>query len=505
MRAGAQALIFEGELTDGRNVVIRLARPGVALASDGVDLTGLSHPSLARVFEIGNSGGADYQILEHIDGDTLADRIRARATFSPNDVRTFVEQVSDALEHLAPLVHADLSPANIMVRRESLRFVLIDYGLTYRSEHTIMNGVEGRTPRYTPPEGFLGYRSRKWDWWSLGMLVAELLTGRHPLGDADQQTAAFAVVYGWFDVSPVVDPRWSMLVAGLLTADVEHRWTGAQVRDWLAGVSPPVVGSPATVGPPKPPPLRFANHEFRADPRRLADALGSNWAEAARVLGSPEARTTVAAWARQFNDADLMAAIEPSRGASLDQQLVRVIGALYSLPRQGRPGACRNWYRGTQLTPGALRSLCADALASAQDLAETSADPEELDRLDVSAPLRLVAHLVQGDLAVLAEGGGPGGGLSRLSAQLEAGREYIRSATEDLDPPREDWEELLWAIHLLACLVGPGAAAALRRDAERVARLHRELRPLVGAHSSSAHHLVATVRSRRTHRRRLWV
>jgi hypothetical protein len=500
---GAQAFVFEA--WDGeQHVVVRIARPGVG--GDHPNLTHVVHPSLARMIEGGRlNDGTHYQVLAFIDGDSLAARLTAGDHFTQDAIRAFVDQVCGALQALDPYRHGDLSPANIIVEpcpsgSGAPRFVLIDYGLTFTTEHTLLAGVPGIPPLYTPLEGFLGDRSRVWDWWSLGMIVAELLIGRHPLAEVDMRTIGYAIANGWIDLSPVTDPRWRLLVRGLLTVDYDHRWTSVQVREWLSGGSPPVVED--RVGAPSPVdrPFRFAGLEFHREPRRLADAFGTHWAAAARVLGSQAPREQLLAWARRFGDADMLATIESSGapGSSLDQDLIRVIGALYAVPATDRNAPDRIWYHADQMRIGTLRRICVEALAVAEQLVGSTGSPADLDRSGADGMLVRATRLVGGDLDVLGDAARGHGPLPGIAARQRAGMEFVRSATVDLDTPGEDWEQSLWAIHLLACLTSSGAAAALRREAEAVTNRRRDLRELTGPGSSAAHHLVATIRAERT-------
>jgi hypothetical protein len=512
MTAGAQAHPFRAVTPDGDVHVVRLPRGQVAFADVGAFMD-LDHPNLVRVLEQGTTAeGVPFQILEYVPGETLARRLAATGAWSGRDVRRLLEQLAGAIEALAGrgFVHSDLTPANVVCDGDgaATRYVVVDYGLSYRADHTIMEGVGGRTERYTPPEAFLGYRSRSWDWWSLGMIVAQALLGRHPLAGADVRHVKLAVGLGRFDVSGITDGRFASLVSGLLTVDLDGRWGSEQVRAWLAGEDPPVAGTEHRGGAvaPAPPVFRFGGHTFRADPRRLADALGSTWEDAARALGTPVVRTELARWCAQFGDADLLAVVGAAGGAGStpDHDLIRLIGALYGVPRAdgaGR-GRGRSWYHGTVLTPRDIHSWCAEALTSGEGLVGWSGDLADLGE-EVSAGARHAVALVQGDLRVLGRSAGPASALSYTSRQLDAGREQVRGWTQRLDPPREPGEEVLWAVRLLSALTRETAARDLAEEARVAVRRRRDLQPLLGPNTAAAHHLAATILARRTRRRRL--
>ena len=88
-------------------------------------IAALNHPNICTLYDV----GPDYLVMELVDGLTLADRIKE----SPLDVReasTIARQIADALDyaHERGVVHRDLKPGNIKVRRDGVVKVL-DFGL----------------------------------------------------------------------------------------------------------------------------------------------------------------------------------------------------------------------------------------------------------------------------------------------------------------------------------------------------------------------------------------
>lgn len=99
------------------------------------------------------------------------------------EMRPLIRQLATALSHLAHIgvVHADLKPNNVMIvdrHRQPLKVKLIDFGLSYSSSGP--PGVVVQTIFYRAPEVILGICfTEVIDMWSLGVLAAELATGRH--------------------------------------------------------------------------------------------------------------------------------------------------------------------------------------------------------------------------------------------------------------------------------------------------------------------------------------
>ena len=90
--------------------------------------SGLNHPNILSVFDVGREGSSDYLITELVDGVTLRDRIGSDA-LSAREVIRIGAQIADGLNaaHAAGLVHRDLKPENVMVTRDG-RVKILDFG-----------------------------------------------------------------------------------------------------------------------------------------------------------------------------------------------------------------------------------------------------------------------------------------------------------------------------------------------------------------------------------------
>jgi len=139
----------------------------------------LSHPGIARVFEIVEAQNRTFLVLEYVEGQTLE-------TFPRHDHRKLVSLMRDVAlavhyAHSKGVVHRDLKPGNIMIDSSDRAFIL-DFGLARQIESK--RSVTGRilgTPAYMPPEqatgGAVEVRS---DVYSLGATLYELLSSRPP-------------------------------------------------------------------------------------------------------------------------------------------------------------------------------------------------------------------------------------------------------------------------------------------------------------------------------------
>jgi eukaryotic-like serine/threonine-protein kinase len=157
----------------------------------------LNHPNILTIHEVGVDEGRHYIATEFIDGLTLRHKMAAAQLETP-EILDIAVQVGSALEeaHAAGIVHRDIKPDNIMVRRNGYVKVL-DFGLAKLTEtidrspsdgeaqtrvfvHTDAGVVMG-TSHYMSPEQARGKPvDARSDIWSLGVVIYEMIAGRTP-------------------------------------------------------------------------------------------------------------------------------------------------------------------------------------------------------------------------------------------------------------------------------------------------------------------------------------
>jgi serine/threonine-protein kinase len=197
---GASGVIHQAtRLSDNAPVAIKLLRAAVAhdtVASDRLrreaEALGLTwHPNIVEVFEHDHlPDGTAYLVMEQLEGESLAARLRRAGPLSPEQVVSIMSQLCDALGavHAAGVIHRDVKPSNIFLDRPSdddpIQLKLLDFGIARVewAETRLTNmGAPLGTPGYMSPEqeqgGDIDARS---DLYAAGAVIYECLTGVSP-------------------------------------------------------------------------------------------------------------------------------------------------------------------------------------------------------------------------------------------------------------------------------------------------------------------------------------
>lgn len=142
----------------------------------------ISHPSVCRVHDIGEVDGRAFLSMEYIDGEDLASLLRRIGRLPPEKAYELAQQLCAGLSelHEAGLLHRDLKPANLMIDGQG-RLKLADFGLAAIRDELRVHEYGDGTPAYMAPEQLDGREvSQRSDIYALGVVLYELLSGRHP-------------------------------------------------------------------------------------------------------------------------------------------------------------------------------------------------------------------------------------------------------------------------------------------------------------------------------------
>lgn len=152
------------------------------------ELSNVIHPNLVSLYELLEEDGRYFLSMEFVEGVDFREYLGDPGDAGRIDrIRSALPQIAAGLSriHAAGKIHRDLKPSNLMVTNEG-RVVILDFGLVTQAAEkgfrTISAGLHGGTACYMAPEQWEGSPSPASDWYSLGVILFEALTGGLPAG-----------------------------------------------------------------------------------------------------------------------------------------------------------------------------------------------------------------------------------------------------------------------------------------------------------------------------------
>jgi predicted ATPase/class 3 adenylate cyclase len=212
----------------------------------------LEHPNICTVHEIGDTDdGQLYIIMACYDGEALDKRI-ARGPLPVSDALRIASDVLRGLSkaHERGIIHRDIKPANVMITADGLVKIL-DFGIAKLSgSGTQTVGAIGTVAYMSPEQAFGEAVDHRTDYWSLGVMLYEMLTGTRPF-TGSEHAMLMAVLTG--EPEPIsrlradVPPGVETLVRTLLAKRPEGRYPDAPTLLRAIAEAPSVA---AAVAPP---------------------------------------------------------------------------------------------------------------------------------------------------------------------------------------------------------------------------------------------------------------
>eukprot|EP00010_Vexillifera_abyssalis_P006942 CAMPEP_0201550296 /NCGR_PEP_ID=MMETSP0173_2-20130828/6675_1 /ASSEMBLY_ACC=CAM_ASM_000268 /TAXON_ID=218659 /ORGANISM="Vexillifera sp., Strain DIVA3 564/2" /LENGTH=393 /DNA_ID=CAMNT_0047960229 /DNA_START=259 /DNA_END=1440 /DNA_ORIENTATION=+ len=192
----------------------------------------IQHPFIVNLNFAFQTEDKLYMILDYINGGELFFHLKKEGKFSEERVRLYTAEIILALSHLHSfdIVYRDLKPENILIDCEG-HICITDFGLS--KEITSEEGTHTfcGTPEYLAPEVLKGQgHGTAVDWWSLGTLVYEMLTGLPPFYSQNINVMYQKILNGELRFPAYVSAEAQSLLEGLLIRDPEKR-LGANSSD----------------------------------------------------------------------------------------------------------------------------------------------------------------------------------------------------------------------------------------------------------------------------------
>jgi serine/threonine protein kinase/Tol biopolymer transport system component len=245
--------ILASHLSSSPELKQRMEREGRAISS-------LNHAHICQLYDIGSQDGTDYLVMEFLEGETLAERLR-RGALPLNEASKIGIDVAEALAvaHRSGIVHRDLKPGNIMLTQSGAK--LMDFGLAKPLGVQSSSGGSGSAPpsftaaatmsgpspltplttagsiigtiQYMAPEQIEGKEAdARSDIFAFGAVLYEMATGKRPFAGKSQISLASSILESEPEAISVLNPQTSAsferVVKTCLQKNPEERFQSAQ-------------------------------------------------------------------------------------------------------------------------------------------------------------------------------------------------------------------------------------------------------------------------------------
>ena len=266
--AGGMGAVYKARDTRlTRTVAIKIVAGAAALdqaarerfTREALAIAALNHPHICTLYDVGRDGATDYLVMEHLEGETLATRLK-KGPLPLVQAAAIGTAIADALAaaHRQGVVHRDLKPANVMLtttgggRRDAPQVKLLDFGLAKlvrrpgvtavgpsaisALETVTMPGAVMGTVPYMAPEQLEGKEvDPRSDIFSFGAVLYEMVTGKRAFRGDSSASVISAILSSQppalSSLQPATPPALDRLVQRCLAKDPDGRWQTATDSD----------------------------------------------------------------------------------------------------------------------------------------------------------------------------------------------------------------------------------------------------------------------------------
>jgi serine/threonine protein kinase len=227
---GGMATIYKAEQVSlSRTVIIKKLHPHLASDKELVKrfereaktLGKLNHKNIVEIIDYYKSKGDYLIVLEYVQGKSLKELAKELGALSLDIANFIVYEIASGLKvaHTHGILHRDIKPANIMIGNNGT-VKISDFGLALSLEGADLTepGATIGTPAYLPPELVKGEKaSPRSDFYSLGVLYYEILTGKNPFQAENRFTTINKILYDKFPSLKIDNTPECRAVAKIIT------------------------------------------------------------------------------------------------------------------------------------------------------------------------------------------------------------------------------------------------------------------------------------------------
>src|ERR1700726_2028825 len=213
-------------------------------------IASLNHPHICTLHDIGHQDGTDYLVMEFLEGETLAERLKKGPLPLDQVLRDAIE-IADALDkaHRKGITHRDLKPGNIMLTKSGTK--LLDFGLAKLAQEavpavpdsqlpTLQSAITGEgailgTLQYMAPEQVEGKQNEidaRTDIFAFGAVVYEMATGKKAFEGKTSASVMAKILESeppsMASLQPMTPPALDRVVRKCLSEAPAQRWQTAR-------------------------------------------------------------------------------------------------------------------------------------------------------------------------------------------------------------------------------------------------------------------------------------
>uniref|UniRef100_A0A0K0ETV1 Ribosomal protein S6 kinase n=1 Tax=Strongyloides venezuelensis TaxID=75913 RepID=A0A0K0ETV1_STRVS len=189
-------------------------------------LAQINHPFIVKLHYAFQTEGKLYLILDFLRGGDLFTRLSKEFMFTEDDVKFYLAELVLALEHLHSLgiVYRDLKPENVLLDSDG-HINVTDFGLCKESiyedskAYSFCGTVEYMSPEVVNRRGHTTVA----DWWSLGVLMYEMLTGHLPFQGENRRETMSQILNAKLTMPPLLSPEAQNLLRCLFKRNPTRR------------------------------------------------------------------------------------------------------------------------------------------------------------------------------------------------------------------------------------------------------------------------------------------
>ena len=189
-------------------------------------LSVLNHPFIVQLVGLNfDDPKYLYFIIEYVQGGELFTLLRTRGSFPLEQAKFYTAHIITIFEYLhgKNIIYRDLKPENILINKNGY-LKLTDFGFAKYLNNEKTYTLCG-TPEYLAPEIILNKgHGKPVDWWTMGILLYEMLVGIDPFSDDDPMKTYQKIIKGKINFPTDFDKNAKSLIKHLLTADTTKRY-----------------------------------------------------------------------------------------------------------------------------------------------------------------------------------------------------------------------------------------------------------------------------------------